>query len=157
VWLFAIHVAAMSALAFLLSWTAMGHEEAIITAEAAAVFLQAAGQDVTIDGAKLGLGGAQALLEVEGRCTIVPYAVLLIAAILAFPGSLAAKVAGIAGALAALWIANILRVATLFLVGAYAPGWFEVAHLQFWPVVWVLITLGLAVAWLARPESIRSS
>ena len=43
---------------------------------------------------------------------------------------------------------NLLRIISLFLTGAYAPGFFDLMHLDIWQAVFLIITIGCYLFWL---------
>lgn len=79
-----------------------------------------------------------------------PLALFLIA-VVASPTGVRAKVAPVLIGTAGLLIINILRIASLFLIGSYYSTAFSFAHLVFWPLALVLLAfLGWARwAWYA--------
>jgi exosortase/archaeosortase family protein len=82
-------------------------------------------------------------------CDAVEPAWFFCAAVLAFPAPLRGKLAGIAVGSAVIVAANIARIASLFVIGAYFPKFFSVAHLEIWPAALILLACLLQVAWIA--------
>jgi exosortase H (IPTLxxWG-CTERM-specific) len=86
-------------------------------------------------------------VNVQNGCNGVEAIVLIVAAMIAFPSSLRAKLAGIALGFGAIQLFNILRVVTLFWIGKYHPALFEAFHLAVWQIVMMLFSFALFVAW----------
>ena len=51
---------------------------------------------------------------------------------------------------------NFIRIVSLFLIGRNAPGFFDTAHLEVWPVIFIVLGIALWAAWISwakrRPE-----
>ena len=84
-------------------------------------------------------------LSIEAGCNGVEAAIILIAAMLAFPAPWMHRVLGIAGGLAAVQLLNVVRVISLFYLGQWNMGVFEWAHLYAWQV---LIMLDVLLVWM---------
>ena len=68
-------------------------------------------------------------MEVLDGCNGDDVAVLLWAAILAYPASWLQKGKGLLAGTAAIYVINFLRIIGLFYLGQYNSQWFEFAHL----------------------------
>jgi exosortase H (IPTLxxWG-CTERM-specific) len=84
-------------------------------------------------------------VSIEAGCNGVEAALILIAAILAYPAPWMHRVLGIAAGLAAVQALNIVRVISLFYVGQWSLAAFEWSHLYLWQA---LIMLDVLVVWL---------
>jgi exosortase H (IPTLxxWG-CTERM-specific) len=84
-------------------------------------------------------------ISIEAGCNGIEAALILIAAMLAFPAPWKSRVVGIAIGLAAVQALNIVRVVSLFYIGEWSPRAFEWAHLYAWQA---LIMLDVLVVWL---------
>jgi len=89
-------------------------------------------------------------LEVLDGCNGDDVAVLLWAAILAYPASWLQKGKGLLAGTAAIYVINFLRIISLFYLGQYNRQWFEFAHLYVWESVFVLLTLTIFWTWVRR-------
>ena len=92
-------------------------------------------------------------VSIEAGCNGVEAALILIAAILAFPAPWKKKLAGIAGGLLAVQLLNVIRVVTLFYLGQWSLAAFEWAHLYLWQA---LIMIDVLVVWLLWLRWLRS-
>jgi exosortase H (IPTLxxWG-CTERM-specific) len=84
-------------------------------------------------------------ISIEAGCNGIEAAIVLIAAMLAFPAPWKHRVAGILAGLAAVQALNIVRVVSLFYLGQWSASAFEWAHLYAWQA---LIMLDVLIVWL---------
>jgi exosortase H (IPTLxxWG-CTERM-specific) len=84
-------------------------------------------------------------VSIEAGCNGVEAALILIAAMLAYPAPWMHRLLGIVAGLAAVQALNIVRVISLFYVGQWSTAAFEWTHLYLWQA---LIMLDVLVVWL---------
>lgn len=84
-------------------------------------------------------------ISIEAGCNGVEAAIILVAAMLAFPAPWKHRALGIAAGLAAVQALNVVRVISLFYLGQWNLAAFEWAHLYLWQG---LIMLDVLVVWL---------
>ena len=84
-------------------------------------------------------------LSVRSGCNGVEAAMILIAAMLAFPASWKHRVIGILAGLFAVQLLNIVRVISLFYLGQWNMTVFDWAHSYLWPA---LIMLDVLIVWM---------
>jgi exosortase H (IPTLxxWG-CTERM-specific) len=84
-------------------------------------------------------------VSIEAGCNGIEAAIVLIAAIVAFPAPWKHRAIGILAGLAAVQALNVLRVISLFYLGQWSLPVFEWAHLYLWQA---LIMLDVLVVWL---------
>jgi exosortase H (IPTLxxWG-CTERM-specific) len=89
-------------------------------------------------------------VEVLDLCNGDDVAILLWAAILAYPASWLEKGKGLLAGTATIYVINFLRIISLFYLGQYNRQWFEFAHLYVWESVFVLLTLTIFWTWVRR-------
>jgi exosortase H (IPTLxxWG-CTERM-specific) len=89
-------------------------------------------------------------MEVLDGCNGDDVAVLLWAAILAYPASWRQKGKGLLAGTATIYVINFLRIISLFYLGQYDRQWFDFAHLYVWESVFVLLTLTIFWMWVRR-------
>lgn len=80
-------------------------------------------------------------------CTGLMPAAVLIVAILASPGSRAAKRRGLALGLPLVLSINLLRLVHLFWIGTHTPRYFGLAHTSLWEASLVLCTFAIWLVW----------
>ena len=84
-------------------------------------------------------------ISVRAGCNGVEAAMILIAAMLAFPASWKHRAIGIIAGLFAVQLLNIVRVVSLFYLGQWNMMAFDWAHLYLWPA---LIMLDVLIVWM---------
>jgi len=67
---------------------------------------------------------------------------MLVAALLALRAKPFITLAGVAAGLVLVWMANLLRLASLYFVAAYHPDWFVPLHAFVMPVA-LIVLIGL--------------
>ena len=90
------------------------------------------------------------------ECTGVYEAVLLGAALLAFPTSWGKTAVGFLLGLPLIYALNVLRIVMLLFVGRYFPHAFDFMHIYFWQVTMIAMVAGtwlLWVLWVVRDGS----
>jgi exosortase H (IPTLxxWG-CTERM-specific) len=87
-------------------------------------------------------------VAVRRGCDPLEPIVLFSAAVIAFPASWRKKLAGVAVGAAFLFGLNLLRLVSLYLLGAHKSSLFENFHLWLWPAFFILCSLALWVSWL---------
>lgn len=84
-------------------------------------------------------------VSIEAGCNGIEAAIVLIAAMLAFPAPWKHRAIGILAGLFAVQMLNIVRVISLFYLGQWSMAAFEWAHLYLWQA---LIMLDVLIVWL---------
>jgi exosortase H (IPTLxxWG-CTERM-specific) len=84
-------------------------------------------------------------ISIEAGCNGIEAAIMLIAAMLAFPAPWQHRVIGIVAGLFAVQTLNVLRVISLFYLGQWSVQAFNWAHLYVWQA---LIMLDVLIVWL---------
>jgi exosortase H (IPTLxxWG-CTERM-specific) len=98
-------------------------------------------------------------VTVTEACSALEFTWFLAAAILAFPGPWLRKLAGVGLGFVVLSALNVLRVASLYLIGVHSVGAFTVVHEDAWPALLILATLLLMATWITwsrRPASLEN-
>ena len=112
---------------------------------AAGLLLAALGETVTAHGDTL---SARFSMSVASGCDGLQPVGILAVAVIAFPGSIARKIAGVAIGAALLLALNVVRVAALYWIGAHAPSLFDVMHVHVWPALLVAAALAVWLSWV---------
>ena len=87
-------------------------------------------------------------VSIEAGCNGVEAALILVAAMIAFPASWRLRAAGILAGLATVQALNVVRVVTLFYLGQWSTAAFEWAHLYLWQSLIMLDVLVVFLLWL---------
>jgi exosortase H (IPTLxxWG-CTERM-specific) len=89
-------------------------------------------------------------VDVKNGCNGVEAMLLLVAAMLAFPASARQRLVGLAAGVAAVQIANLARVVSLFWLGVHHRAVFELFHAAVWQTALILLSVVLFVLWSRR-------
>lgn len=87
-------------------------------------------------------------IDISKGCDAVTPTILFLAAVLVFPISFKWKTPALIIAPLALAALNIIRIVSLFLIGVYAPDFFEFAHIELWQVIFIVFCFVGWVYWL---------
>jgi len=118
------------------------------TARVQYLLLRAVGAETSLDGNLVQLGGFG--VRIIEECTGIFEAIIFVAAVLAFPTSLARKAIGIALGVPLLYVVNVLRVLVLLVVGSSWPAVFEFMHLYFWQATLILMITSVWLLWIFK-------
>ena len=95
-------------------------------------------------------------LSVRSGCNGVEAAMILIAAMLAFPASWRYRLIGIVAGLFAVQLLNIVRVISLFYLGQWNMSVFDWAHSYLWPALIMLDVLIVWIIWIRALPRVTS-
>ncbi len=86
--------------------------------------------------------------DIVPACTGVFLTSLFVAAVIAFPCTLRAKVEGVLLGVLGILAFNWVRIVSLLLIGAYAPAALDVMHLVVWRSLAIFFALLLWLGWV---------
>jgi exosortase H (IPTLxxWG-CTERM-specific) len=86
-------------------------------------------------------------VDIRHGCDAIAPSALFIAAVIAFPGSVLAKIPGLIAGTLVLAVINLVRIVSLFYTGIHWPRGFELMHVDVWQPAFVVLALALWVAW----------
>ncbi len=89
-------------------------------------------------------------ISVVTACTGLFVTGLFFAAVVAFPTSWRARIAGVGIGAATLFVVNVMRLASLYYIGRYWPSVLEPAHQLVWQSLVIAIAVGLWLLWAGR-------
>lgn len=119
-----------------------------VIARIAGAGLNLIGEQVTVAGTVI--AGPRFAVDVRGGCNGLEAVVFVAAAIAAFAAPVRMRVAGVVAAAFLLEALNVVRVATLYLIGVYHRASFETFHLAIWQTVMFGAAVALFVVWVSR-------
>ncbi len=125
-----------------------------VNAWAANGILNVFGQDSHVS--EITIRSARFAITVRRGCDAIEPSWFFCAALLAFPASLTKKIMGILAGAALLQVLNLVRIVTLYFIGLHYPRFFGPAHVEIWPVVFILVAIALWIGWIGwtkRPAS----
>ena len=89
-------------------------------------------------------------VEVIPACSGILPTIIFISAVLAYPCKLREKLIGILLGVPAIFLVNLVRMVSLFYVGAYFPRIFEATHLLFWQALMIVAAVLLWLLWAQK-------
>jgi exosortase H (IPTLxxWG-CTERM-specific) len=116
------------------------------TARATGVVLKILGQQTTVVDAHV--VSEDLNLHVKRGCDGIEPSELFWAATIAFPASLAQRVAGLLLGTLIIQLMNLARLAALHFVGRHSPQLFDLFHVEIGQVAFVILVLCLWYAWM---------
>jgi exosortase H (IPTLxxWG-CTERM-specific) len=99
-------------------------------------------------------------VSIEAGCNGIEAAIVLVAAMLAFPAPWKHRLIGVLAGLSAVQALNIVRVISLFYLGQWNMQVFEWAHLYVWQALIMLDVLIVWLLWirsLPKPERLAAA
>jgi len=89
-------------------------------------------------------------MRIGSDCTPIVPAIILVSALIVYPTSLRRIALGIVVGTVALWILNLVRTTSLFLIGSSWPVFFDTAHYLVWQPVMILTAIVVWLLWVER-------
>lgn len=117
-------------------------------ARASGAVLNALGEKVTVTGTEIRAIGFG--VNIENGCNGVETALLLAAAVLAFPARWQQRLIGFFFGFLAIQAVNIIRVVSLVWIGRHRPALFSSSHTVIWQSAVVLFGVLLFLFWASR-------
>lgn len=118
----------------------------LLTAQLSAVILAGIGLPMLRESTLLMHSGGFSC-EIDFACTALIPVLLLSAGIFAWRAQRSQQwLAVLVGSLFLVGV-NQLRIVSLVWLGVHAPGWLDIAHLWFWPLALIVITVGYWYGW----------
>jgi len=104
------------------------------------------GQEITVTG-KL-ISSPRFSVNIIRGCDAVEPIALYVCAVLAFPLPFLKKLPGMIAGTLLLLILNLVRIVSLFLIGAYSPRIFALIHLDVWQALFIFFAVLFWILWL---------
>jgi exosortase H (IPTLxxWG-CTERM-specific) len=89
-------------------------------------------------------------VNIQNGCNGLETVLFLVAAVLAFPTSAGQKAIATAIGILLIQAINLIRVATLYIVGCHKPEWFASFHLAIWQTIVFATAVVFFAAWSRR-------
>ena len=86
-------------------------------------------------------------IDVRNGCNGIEAIILVCSAIFAFPATLRSRVAGLVAAAIAIQLINVVRLSSLFWLGAYHRSWFDLFHVAVWQSLIILAAITMFILW----------
>ena len=124
-------------------------------AHLAGAILNLFGQNVAVSGNEI--TAPKIALEIKRGCDASVPTVLYVAAILAFTAPWMKRLWGIGIGVFVLFILNMIRILTLYVVGILFPKLFHIMHVDVWQAIFVFVTLLIWIVWAEWATRLPSS
>jgi exosortase H (IPTLxxWG-CTERM-specific) len=118
-------------------------------AQIASAVLHAVGQDTRVQGVMVLSPGYS--IAIRRGCDGLEPAWILSAAVLAFPSRRRRKVPALIAGVGLILAANLVRIVSLFFVGARFPAFLPLAHLELWPAAIMVLIIAIWLLWVRLP------
>ena len=99
---------------------------------------------VHVDGGVL--AGTRGMVDIKNGCEGFEVILILAAIILAYPMGWGMKAAGLLIGSLVLYIANLVRIVSLYYIVAIHPAWFDPAHTLVWQTIMILLAAAIFLA-----------
>ena len=123
-------------------------------ASGAAFFLGIFEPNVTANGETL--SSPRFAVEIREGCDAIAPLMLFSLSVLFYPVSWNKRLKGIAFGIIAIFVLNLIRIISLYIVGVHAPSWFEFMHVDFWQVGFILFTIVIWIYWMRWATQIKA-
>ena len=110
--------------------------------------LKALGMTVYASGVTI--SGEGFSVEILGNCNAIFETMLFLSAIIAFPARLKEKALGGILGTAFIYLLNLMRVVILFLVGVYAPQYFDESHVYVSQTIFIVMVAIFWLLWIGK-------
>jgi exosortase H (IPTLxxWG-CTERM-specific) len=117
-------------------------------ASASATVLNVLGERATVQGTEIHSGSFG--VNIENGCNGVETALLLAAAVLAFPARWRQRLIGFFLGFLAIQVLNVIRVVSLVWIGRHRPALFDSSHTVVWQSAVVLFGVLIFLFWASR-------
>lgn len=117
-------------------------------AEFSAAVLRLLGEDATANG--VSIHSSRFSLSIERGCDGSQVAAFLVFAILAWPLPILwrRRLIGVVVGVTLLLVLNIVRIVTLYFIGVFWPGVFDIMHIDIWQPAFIATALLAWVTWI---------
>ena len=117
----------------------------VIVARSSAILLRLFESGVDVTGTVI--RSSRFALDVHNGCNGVEAAILLAAAILAFPATLRSRLLGLGVTVIAIEVLNLVRLSSLFWLGEHHRRIFDLFHIAVWQSLVILAAIAMFVLW----------
>ena len=124
-------------------------------ASASGKVLNVLGERVTVTGTEIRSGTFG--VNIENGCNGVETALLLAAAVLAFPAGWRQRLTGFLLGFLAIQVLNLIRVVTLVWIGRHRPAFFDSSHTVIWQSAVVLFGVLIFLLWASRQRPLPAA
>lgn len=124
-------------------------------ARVSAAVLDVMGEGTAVVGTEI--RSARFAVNIENGCNGVETALLFGSAVLAFPAPWKSRLVGLVLGFVAIQLINLVRVVSLFWIGAHRPALFSSSHTVLWQSIVVFCGVLLFLLWASREQRERAT
>jgi len=121
-----------------------------LSAHASALLLELVGHSVTVDGSSITAMDHSMSVEIRRGCDGLAPVSIMAAGVLAVSGALGRKVCGVLIGVGVLLAANLVRIASMYLIGVHSPEHFDQSHQFVWPLALIALAVLYWIFWADR-------
>ena len=103
---------------------------------------------VVVQGSDIRNGQTGYAVSIRSGCNGVEAAMILAAAILAYPAPWLKKLTGMVIGVLAIQVLNVVRIISLYYLGSWSQKALDIAHLYVWPGLIILDALVIFLLWI---------
>lgn len=96
-------------------------------------------------------------ISIRRGCDGLEPAWIFCSAVFAFPARASKKAAVLFVGVAVILGANLIRILSLYFIGARMPAFFPIAHLELWPAAFMVLVIAIWLRWVRAPDQTRGS
>jgi len=104
------------------------------------------GQDSHVS--EITISSVRFAITVRRGCDAIEPSWFFCAALISYPAPLLRKVLGVLAGALLLQALNLVRIVSLYFIGFHYPAFFGAAHVEIWPVVFIIVAVLLWVGWI---------
>lgn len=117
-------------------------------ARISASILSILGEQITVSGCRL--SSPRFAVTIYNGCNGLITTLIFVAGVLAFPARWRNKAIGVTAGGLAIQLLNLVRIVSLYYIGALAPRFFSESHIFIWQTIVILAGVALWLAWARR-------
>jgi len=96
-------------------------------------------------------------MQVGNECTGIVPAVILVAAVIAYPSSILKKILCLGLGIPVIFLINLVRTVSLYYVGVHIPQYFDITHFVVWQSITILVVIGIWLLWIGKVVNVQPS
>jgi exosortase H (IPTLxxWG-CTERM-specific) len=117
-----------------------------LNARVSSAVLNVLGQSTAVSGTSIQKPGFA--IDIRRGCDAIDPIILFCSAVVAFPMSWKKKILGLVLGAIVLALLNLVRIISLFFIGAYYPSAFDMMHGEVWQALFILLALVFWAVWI---------
>jgi len=116
-----------------------------LVARVSGTALSLLGEEITVSGCDL--RSPRFAVTIYNGCNGLITSLIVLSGILAYPAPRRAKLVGVVAGLSIIQIVNLIRIVSLYYIGALMPEFFSASHIVVWQSVVILTGVVLWIVW----------